>query len=274
MTKYSNDSDDIIYDYYPYSIGEKDNCLSVLPYGIIILNYSHDSLKTFLTKSIWSRAIIRGCADGGSNVLREFSEKYFDHQLLTDPFMPDYISGDMDSISEKTKIYYSSGNVKFIETINQSETDFTKCVRTMLQQCERLDVIYVFSSLCGRFDHAMGNIHTLYLINSLNLNPKLRLYLVTDQDITFLLKSGHNRIHTKSQLRGRECSLLPFAYPTRVRTDGLKWNLNNDTELNFSTLVSTSNTYDERNTKDYVEIYCEKPVIYSMTYKINKQSAS
>ncbi|CAF1522478.1 unnamed protein product, partial [Didymodactylos carnosus] len=88
--------------------------------------------------------------------------------------------------------------------------------------------------------------------------------------ITFLLKPGHNHIHIKSSLRGDYCSLLPIAESTNVITNGLKWNLNNDTELNFHSLISSSNTYDENLLKsdiiDYVHIYTEKYLVWSMTY--------
>jgi thiamine pyrophosphokinase len=243
-------------DYQPYSFIESNTSLN---YGIIILNYSLDSLRNLLQKNIWEKATIRACADGGSNMLKNYSEE------IKEKFIPDFISGDFDSIQKDTWEYYKSiGNIDFIRTHDQNATDFTKCVRVMMEKHSTLNHLLVFCSLGGRFDHTTGIIHSLYVLNQ--IYPNLQIYLLTDHDITFLLHSSKlNRIHIQSKYKGDVCSLLPFGQLAHVQTEGLKWNLNKTQELSFLKLVSTSNTY-ENPTTSYVDVETDHDIIWTMTY--------
>ena len=231
---------------------------------LIILNYSLNSLKNLLKKDLWDNALLRGCADGGSNMLKIYSDE------LNEKFLPDYINGDFDSINQNTLEYYKSiSTVNFIKTSDQNATDFTKCVRVMMEKLPKLNNLLVFCSLGGRFDHTSGIIHSLYILN--DNYPNLQIYLLTDYDITFLLhKSIVNRIHINSKYKGDICSLLPFGQIAHVQTKGLKWNLNINQELSFTKLVSSSNTY-ENDLTSYVDVYTDNDIIWSMTYTCDKK---
>jgi thiamine pyrophosphokinase len=249
------------HDYKPYSFFESNISLN---YGIIILNYSLDSLRNLLTKEIWDKANIRGCADGGSNMLKIYSDE------TNENFLPNYISGDFDSINEKTSKYYKSiPEIDFIKTQDQNATDFTKCVRVMMEKQSTLNNLLVFCSLGGRFDHTTGIIHSLYILN--DNYPNLQIYLITEHDITFLLHSNkQNRIDIQSKFNGNICSLLPFGQPAHVETKGLKWNLDKTQELSFTKLVSSSNTY-ESTTTSHVDVYTDNNIIWTMTYTCDKK---
>jgi thiamine pyrophosphokinase len=248
------------HDYKPYSFFESNISLN---YGIIILNYSLDSLRSLLTKEIWDKASIRACADGGSNMLKIYSDE------INENFLPNYISGDFDSIDEKTYNYYKSiSKIEFIKTQDQNATDFTKSVRVMMEKNSDLNNLLVFCSLGGRFDHTTGIIHSLYVLN--DNYPNLQIYLITEHDITFLLHSNKlNRIHIQSKYNGNICSLLPFGQTAHVQTEGLKWNLNKTQELSFTKLVSSSNTYETKTTS-YVDVYTDNDIIWTMTYVRDK----
>ncbi|CAF1448587.1 unnamed protein product [Rotaria sp. Silwood1] len=230
-------------------------------YGLIVLNYSKPSIDKWLTESVWSRAKIRACADGGSNELRQFTLEKTEQRLGR--FTPDFISGDFDSIKPETQqLYEEEFKVPLIETKDQDATDFTKCLEELLKRMdgESLKEIYVFCTFAGRFDQAMSIIHTLYLY------PKLNIFLISDQDVTFLLKPGLNRVHQiRSPLCGTYCSLIPFAGALKVITNGLQWNLNEKMELNYSKLISTSNAYSEPKS-DFVTINTPEPLVWSMTF--------
>jgi thiamine pyrophosphokinase len=247
-------------DYKPYSFFELNTSLN---YGIIILNYSLDSLRNLLKKELWEKAMIRGCADGGSNMLKIYSDE------INENLIPDYISGDFDSINPKTYEYYKTiTKIDFIKTQDQNATDFTKCVHIMMEKNSTLNNLLVFCSLGGRFDHTTGIIHSLYILN--DNYPNLQIYLIADYDITFLLHSYKlNRIHIESKYNGNICSLLPFGQSAHVQTEGLKWNLNKTQELSFTKLVSSSNTY-ETNTTSYVDVDTDNDIIWTMTYICDK----
>jgi len=242
--------------FYPYEFFES----TTKNFGIIILNYSIDSLRRLLRRDLWEKAICRACADGGANILKRFSdEKNY-------RFIPNYISGDFDSIDRSTRDYYQqySPPTEFISTHDQSATDFTKCVRVMMEKIPQLNHLLVFCSLGGRFDHSVGIIHSLYLLNT--RYPHLQINLLTDHDLAFLLHAQRwTRIHLQSPYRGHVCSLLPFGKSARVKTNGLKWNLDLNQELSFKTLVSSSNGYESSETM-FVDIFTDEDIIWTMTY--------
>lgn len=218
-------------------------------------------MDKWLTYKIWSQAKIRACADGGSNELRKFTfEKKNEHFKN---MMPTFIIGDLDSIKADTQQFYAEEhNVRLIKIEEQDSTDFTKCLQELEKETDGqpLQEIYVFCTFAGRFDQAMSLIHTLYLY------PKLNIFLVSDRDITFLLKPGLNYIHQiQSPLCGEYCSLIPFAGPLKIVTNGLEWDLDEKMELNFNTLISTSNAYKSPK-GDFVTIDTPAPLIWSMTF--------
>lgn len=244
--------------FYPYEFLHS-NPSPKKTYGIIILNYSIDSLRRLCQKSLWNEAICRACADGGANMLKRYSDE------TNERFSPDYISGDFDSIDPSTREYYSQ--TEFIATHDQNATDFTKCVRVMMEKLPQLSNVLVFCSLGGRFDHSIGIIHSLYLLN--DRYPHLQIYLLTEHDLAFLLHAQRStRIHLSSPYQGNVCSLLPFGRTAHVKTNGLKWNLDPTQELSFTKLVSSSNGYESDQTH-FVDIFTDEDIIWTMTYRTN-----
>ncbi|XP_074918703.1 thiamine pyrophosphokinase 1 isoform X4 [Chelonoidis abingdonii] len=211
-----------------------------LTFCLLILNQPLD--KGYF-HSLWSKAVLRACADGGANHLYDITkgnhERIKEFQigqqflrvgpmpLFSSPspvsrcFFPDYISGDFDSILLEVKEYYKVKGCELIETPDQDFTDFTKCLQILQKKIEEKGL------------------------------------------------QGKHKLYVNTGLESKWCGLIPVGNPCdNVTTMGLKWNLTNHV-LKFGKLVSTSNTYDD---SGVVTIETDKPLLWTMGIK-NKQNA-
>ncbi|XP_072034747.1 thiamine pyrophosphokinase 1-like [Amphiura filiformis] len=224
--------------------------------AVIVLNQPLKSMYPHLLR-LWDKAVLKAAADGGANRLCEFRTG---NQLK---FIPDIISGDFDSIRPEVLLFYKSKGSKVIETADQNFTDFTKCLRIVLdvleQKKQQVDCIVALGSFGGRPDQVFANINTLYEATEVTDIP---VYLVADDSLACLLRPGKHVIEVNTGLEGEWCGLVPVGFRCKyVTTTGLKWNLNHQS-MQFGSLISTSNTYAE-GAKE-VTVQTDQPLLWTM----------
>lgn len=73
-----------------------------------------------------------------------------------------------------------------------------------------------------------------------------------------VLPSGYSKLTVNTGNEGKYCGLIPLGHPNKVTTTGLKWNLD-DTNMEFSDLVSTSNALDG---SGKVSVQCDYPLLW------------
>ncbi|XP_078716374.1 thiamine pyrophosphokinase 1 isoform X1 [Lampetra fluviatilis] len=149
--------------------------------GLLILNQPLDGPERL--QLLWSKSVIRACADGGANALYKCMGN------SRDRFIPDFISGDFDSIEKAVEEYYKEKGSDFIKTPDQDHTDFTKALQLLLQRARdhntKIDMVVTLGGLSGRFDQILASVNTLYHARPLTNLP---VYVIHGSSLICLLR--------------------------------------------------------------------------------------
>jgi thiamine pyrophosphokinase len=207
--------------------------------ALIILN---QPFSLHLLETVWAACSWRCCADGGSNRLHDLliNAQAKDGRQLQNLYFPDLIKGDLDSLRQDVQEYYSSKGVPVLHDPDQDSTDLMKCVKA-LEEKEATEghkyELIILGGLSGRLDQT---VHTLAYLHKLR-RTRVRVYVVTNDNIAWVLDEGQHRIRIDHEILGPSCGLLPVGIEsTTLSTSGLRWNLD-ESESSFDGLVSTSN---------------------------------
>ncbi|XP_076636908.1 thiamine pyrophosphokinase 1-like isoform X4 [Colletes latitarsis] len=206
-------------------------------YAVIILNRPL-LWKRDILFNIWEKAQINATVNGGTLRWIHYLEKQGIDLLNKkySEYVPDLITGDMDSCSPAVLEQMKSMGSMVVETPDQNLTDYTKA-----------------------------------LIEIGQLNKKANLKKLQDDAIISLqILIRYIKVISISKTYSSSCGLFPIGEPTNsITTTGLKWNLNNAT-MRFGGLVSSSNTY----TSSKITIHTDSPVIWTMSIAPLKENVN
>ena len=244
------------------------------PYAIIVLNQliNNNALDAVITN-----AALLVCADGGANRFYEYEAENGRYSegvkgVRRQCRLPDAIIGDLDSLNKDVQRYYTSQGVEIVDDPDQYSTDFTKCLKFIRQwaisrshqsrssyehdEGDMMDVV-VLGGLGGRVDQGFSQIHHLFMAENDAAMLKGRIYLLSEQSLSFVLSaspssdsatssnshgdsSNTNMIHLEPGYFAENVGILPILGRTLLTTRGLEWDVEKwPTE--FGGQLSTSN---------------------------------
>ena len=197
--------------------------------------------------------------------------------------------GDLDSVEPETLARLEACGTAIIHDPDQDSTDFGKSVCHVRGRRRRrrrsssnddddkpFDIV-AMGGLGGRVDQGLSQIHHLHLFQRGRDYDDGRMYLVSEQSLTFLLKPGHHRIHVRGdgeggkedeeeeqEFFGKHVGIVPIGTTARISTKGLQWDVE-DWETEFGGQLSTSNHVLPES--KIVEVITNRDVVFTIALK-------
>ncbi|KAE8451732.1 hypothetical protein EG329_003189 [Mollisiaceae sp. DMI_Dod_QoI] len=238
------------------------------PFALIILNQDL-KLPIYLYDRLWLNSSFVVAADGGANRLYDLNTS--NNLSLS----VDAVIGDLDSLSPSVRKHWEDKGIPVIEDEDQYSTDFTKAVRYIRKEVKRKDIdIVVLGGLGGRVDQGLSVLHHLYLFQKDEGYTKGRMYLLSSEAVTFVLKRGRHGIKAKERWSGiglkegegkgevalgKHVGILPLKGESVISIQGLEWDVK-DWKTVFGGLISTSNHVK----KEFVEVETSEDVLFTI----------
>ncbi|KAH7464796.1 hypothetical protein PRIC1_005594 [Phytophthora ramorum] len=246
--------------------------------AVLLLNAAHASWRvkkdgvglqgSELFWNLWSNAQLTVCADGGANRLYDRSVALEAQDLVA----PNYIKGDLDSLRDDVREFFSAKGTTVLRDPDQNTNDLDKCLQLIHQvqeeHCktkgtdERFSVM-IFGAMGGRFDQEMQNVNALFRWK----DKFQQMVLLSDETTARLLVPDVRHVITPNfHFEARTCGLIPVAGLCKeATTSGLKWNLSPGMETGFGGLISSSNHVDDAS--EQVEVVSSHPFIWTTELK-------
>ncbi|KAL2070525.1 hypothetical protein VTL71DRAFT_13551 [Oculimacula yallundae] len=227
------------------------------PFAILVLNQAL-RLPAAVYSRLWASSIFKVAADGGANRIHDLNTQN-DIDLSVDS-----VIGDLDSLLPEVRTYWESRDVPVIHDPDQYSTDFGKAVKHIRSSPARetMDIV-VIGGLGGRVDQGITTLSHLYTFQQDPEYASGRMYLLSSESITFVLKAGRHRIRAKEEFEGiklgKHVGIIPLKEPSIITTEGLEWDVQKwDTEVGGQ--MSTSNHVRE----EMVTVETTKDVLFTI----------
>ena len=173
------------------------------------------------------------CADGGAN------------SALKLGIIPDYIIGDLDSVSNEALDSFKSHS-KVIKIKRQNDTDVEKCLKFAIKSgCKK---VVLMGATGNRLDHTFCNLGII-----LKFFHKIKIILIAE-DSVLIPYSGDVELKT---VPGETISVYGIDSKTKITSSGLKYPLKN-ISLPFGKKESTSNVAE----KEIVQLKIKGGIIF------------
>ncbi|KAI1332312.1 thiamine pyrophosphokinase [Xylariaceae sp. FL0255] len=220
-----------------------------------------------LLRDLWGLADARIAADGGANRLYDLAKKGSGSNLegFNDGDANlDVIIGDLDSLSDESRRHFSK--TRIIHDGDEYSSDFTKAVRHARSEYPGRDIICM-GGLGGRVDQGLSQLHHLYLFQTSPTYEEGRMYLLSGESLSFLLKGGKvHLIRVREPKPAREpfakyVGIIPVGGPAAISTKGLEWDVQ-DWPTAFGGQMSTSNHVLPET--EVVEIHSDNDVLFTI----------
>lgn len=191
----------------------------------------------------------------------------------------DVIIGDLDSLTTTTREHFTTRfrPTKIIHDSDQYSTDFGKAVNHIRSSTTSsangpMDIV-AMGGLGGRVDQGLSQLHHLHLFQTDPHYAQGRMFLVSGESLTFLLKTGRHRIHVREKDAAGEAmahvfdkyvGIVPVKEPSVISTKGLEWDVQ-DWKTEFGGMISTSNHVLPETV--VVEVETTKDVLFTIALK-------
>ncbi|KAI0508848.1 thiamine pyrophosphokinase [Xylaria bambusicola] len=229
---------------------------------------------------LWSIAETKIAADGGANRIYDLSKRVVPEKGTagsSGPFTDLHtIIGDLDSLTDETRQYFSRSRI--IREREQDSTDFAKAVHLARKESPGRDIVCM-GGLGGRVDQGLSQLHHLYLFQKSPTYADGRMYLVSGDSLSFILKGGvRHRIRVREpELKvadtfrrvsrdpfAKHVGIVPVGEPAVISTKGFEWDVQNwDTAFGYR--MSTSNHVLPDS--EVVEVQADKDVLFTIALK-------
>lgn len=182
-------------------MGSTFKCMKKIKHALIICN-GEIPPKKFLLPLLKKKPFIL-CADGGANKAKIVG------------ITPQCIIGDLDSITEKTKRYFSS--IPIIHLTDQYTTDLEKALNYLV--AKGFASATIIGAMGERPDHTLSNFSILVKYHS-----KIALKFFDERCTVEVVRK---KISFKTKV-GQQISLVPMGKCSGIVTKGLKYPLKNE----------------------------------------------
>lgn len=189
------------------------------------------------------------------------------------------VIGDLDSLTPTTREYFTTRSKpsQIIHDSDQYSTDFGKAVKHIRSSTSTpshgpMDIV-AMGGLGGRVDQGLSQLHHLYLFQTDPSYAEGRMFLVSGESLTFLLKAGKHRVHVREKddtgtilgdVFDKYVGIVPIKEPSVISTKGLEWDVE-DWKTEFGGMISTSNHVLPETL--VVEVETTKDVLFTIALK-------